>query len=115
MERNPESVEALFKCVTKDLGFSEGKPVAAFTLYNCLLHWKVFELQKTSIFDRYIILIGNAIEDQDNISSMAYWLSNTSALFFHLQRCLRVPERKLPTPTGFFGRMAQVLSLIIPI
>ncbi|GAU25942.1 hypothetical protein TSUD_16800, partial [Trifolium subterraneum] len=107
MERHQESVDALFKCVTKDLGFCEGKPVAAFTLYNCLLHWKSFEAEKTSIFDRLIQLIGSAIEDQDNNNCMAYWLSNTSALFFHLQRCLRAPARKPPTPTGFFGRMTQ--------
>jgi len=48
--------------VTKDLGFSEGKPVAAFTLYNCLLHWKSFEAEKTSIFDRLIQIIGSEIE-----------------------------------------------------
>ncbi|XP_058724156.1 myosin-7-like [Vicia villosa] len=107
MERHQESIDALFKCVIKDLGFSEGKPVAAFTLYNCLLHWKSFEADKTSIFDRLIQLIGSAIEDQDNNNCMAYWLSNTSALFFHLQRCLRAPARKPPTPTGFFGRMTQ--------
>ncbi|XP_012567832.1 myosin-8 isoform X2 [Cicer arietinum] len=107
LERHQESVDTLFKCVTKDLGFSEGKPVAAFTLYNCLLHWKSFEADKTSIFDRLIQIIGSAIEDQDNNNCMAYWLSNTSALFFHLQRCLRVPARKPPTPTSFFGRMTQ--------
>lgn len=55
-------MDALFKCVTKDLGFSEGKPVAAFTLYNCLLHWKSFEAEKTSIFDRLIQLIGSELE-----------------------------------------------------
>ncbi|XP_027362425.1 myosin-10-like [Abrus precatorius] len=108
MERHQESVDILFKCVTKDLGFSEGKPVAAFTLYNCLLHWKSFEAEKTSIFDRLIQLIGSEIEDQDNNDCMVYWLSNTSALFFHLQQCLRVPTaRKPPTPTSFFGRVAQ--------
>ncbi|KAJ1427614.1 P-loop containing nucleoside triphosphate hydrolase [Sesbania bispinosa] len=108
MERHQESVDALFKCVTKDLGFSEGKPIAAFTIYNCLLHWKSFEAEKTSIFDRLIQLIGSAIEDQENNDCMAYWLSNTSTLFFHLQRCLRVPTaRKPPTPTSFFGRVAQ--------
>ncbi|KAL2946237.1 hypothetical protein AAZX31_20G002600 [Glycine max] len=108
MERHQESVDALFKCVTKDLGFSEGKPVAAFTLYNCLLHWKSFEAEKTSIFDRLIQLIGSELEDPDNNDCMAYWLSNTSSLFFHLQRCLRVPTtRKPPTPTSFFGRMTQ--------
>ncbi|KAH1045234.1 hypothetical protein GLYMA_09G282500v4 [Glycine max] len=103
-----ESVDALFKCVTKDLGFSEGKPVAAFTLYNCLLHWKSFEAEKTSIFDHLIQLIGSELEDPDNNACMAYWLSNTSSLFFHLQQCLRVPTtRKPPTPTSFFGRMTQ--------
>ncbi|KAL3001338.1 hypothetical protein AAZX31_09G260800 [Glycine max] len=97
-----ESVDALFKCVTKDLGFSEGKPVAAFTLYNCLLHWKSFEAEKTSIFDHLIQLIGSELEDPDNNACMAYWLSNTSSLFFHLQQCLRVPTtRKPPTPTSF--------------
>ncbi|RDY08630.1 Myosin-7, partial [Mucuna pruriens] len=108
MERHQESVDALFSCVTKDLGFCEGKPVAAFTLYNCLLHWKSFEAEKTSIFDRLIQLIGSQIEDPDKNDCMAYWLSNTSSLFFHLQRCLRVPTaRKPPTPTSFFGRMTQ--------
>ncbi|XP_068461753.1 myosin-8-like [Phaseolus vulgaris] len=108
MERHQESVDILFKCVTKDLGFSEGKPVAAFTLYNCLLHWKSFEAEKTSIFDRLIQIIGSEIEDPDKNDCMAYWLSNTSCLFFHLHRCLRVPTaRKPPTPTSFFGRMAQ--------
>ncbi|XP_019462257.1 PREDICTED: myosin-6-like isoform X15 [Lupinus angustifolius] len=108
MERQHESVDALFKCVAKELGFSEGKPVAAFTIYNCLLHWKAFEAEKTSIFDRLIQLIGSAIEDQDNNDNIAYWLSNTSALLFHLQRCLRVPTtKKPPTPTSFFGRMTQ--------
>ncbi|XLR05925.1 hypothetical protein S83_072123 [Arachis hypogaea] len=103
-----ESIETLFKFIQKDLGFSEGKPVAAFTLYNCLLHWKCFEAEKTSIFDRLIQLIGSAIEDQDNNGCMAYWLSNTSALLFHLQRTLRVPTaRKPPTPTSFFGRVTQ--------
>ncbi|KAG4944860.1 hypothetical protein JHK87_040867 [Glycine soja] len=103
-----ESVDALFKCVTKDLGFSEGKPVAAFTLYNCLLHWKSFEAEKTSIFDHLIQLIGSELEDPDNNACMAYWLSNTSSLSFHLQQCLRVPTtRKPPTPTSFFGRMTQ--------
>ncbi|XP_017426389.1 myosin-6-like [Vigna angularis] len=108
MERHQESIDVLFKCVTKDLGFCEGKPVAAFTLYNCLLHWKSFEAEKTSIFDRLIQIIGSEIEDPDKNDCMAYWLSNTSSLFFHLHRCLRVPTaRKPPTPTSFFGRMAQ--------
>lgn len=57
-----ESVDALLKCLTQDLGFSEGKPVGAFIIYKSLLHWKSFEAEKTSVFDRLIQLIGSAIE-----------------------------------------------------
>lgn len=45
---------------------------------------------------------------------MVYWLSNTSALLFLLQRSLKAPgasssspHQKPPQPTSFFGRMAQ--------
>ncbi|XP_057445257.1 myosin-6-like isoform X2 [Lotus japonicus] len=114
MEKHHESVDALFNCVAKDLGFSEGKPVAAFTIYNCLLHWRFFEAEKTSIFDRLIQLIGSAIEDQDNHDSMAYWLSNTSALFFHLHQCLKVPTSTSgkpptpnPNPTTFMAKITR--------
>ena len=57
-----ENVDALIKCVTKNIGFSQGKPVAAFTIYKCLLHWKSFEAERTSVFDRLIQMIGSAIE-----------------------------------------------------
>jgi hypothetical protein len=55
-------VDALIDCVGKNLGYCAGKPVAAFTIYKCLLHWKSFEADKTSVFDRLIQLIGSAIE-----------------------------------------------------
>lgn len=57
-----ESVDSLIKCVSQDLGFSNGKPVAAVTIYKCLLHWKSFEAEKTSVFDRLIQMIGSAFE-----------------------------------------------------
>ncbi|KAM2542693.1 hypothetical protein TB2_022090 [Malus domestica] len=107
IERQHEGVDTLMKCVTGNLGFSEGKPVAAITLYKCLLHWKLFEAEKTSVFDRLIQIIGSEIEDQDNNDHMAYWLSNTSTLLFLLQRSLRTATRKPPTPTSLFGRMTQ--------
>lgn len=62
-----ESVDNLIKCVSQDLGFSEGKPVAAFTIYKCLLHWNSFEAEKTNVFDRLIQMIGSAIEVIFNI------------------------------------------------
>lgn len=57
-----EDVDTLMECVTKDVGFSQGKPVAAFTIYKCLLHWRSFEAERTSVFDRLIQMIGSAIE-----------------------------------------------------
>lgn len=55
-------MDALSKYLTQDLGYSEGKPVAAFVIYKSFLHWRSFEAEKTSVFDRLIQLIGSAIE-----------------------------------------------------
>lgn len=57
-----EDFDTLIDCAMKDLGFSQGKPVAAFTIYKCLLHWKSFEAERTSVFDRLIQMFGSAIE-----------------------------------------------------
>lgn len=57
-----EKVDVLMECVIKDIGFSEGKPVAAFTIYKCLLQWNSFESERTSVFDRLIQMIGSAIK-----------------------------------------------------
>ncbi|CAH8357713.1 unnamed protein product [Eruca vesicaria subsp. sativa] len=98
-----EDVEALISCVTKNVGFSQGKPVAAFTIYKCLLHWKSFEAEKTNVFDRLVQVIGSAIKNEDDNANLAYWLSNTSTLLFMLQQSLRsggtgaTPLRKSPS------------------
>ncbi|KAG5586928.1 hypothetical protein H5410_047362 [Solanum commersonii] len=98
----------------KDVGFSQGKPVAAFTIYKCLLHWKSFEAERTSVFDRLIQMIGSAIENQESNDHMAYWLSNTSTLLFLIQKSLKpggsvgaTPTRKPQPPTSLFGRMTM--------
>ena len=52
----------LIGCISQNLGFSEGRPIAACVIYKCLLHWKSFEVEKTSIFDRIVQTIGSAIE-----------------------------------------------------
>src|SRR3954470_18970119 len=57
-----ESVDVLINCVTENIGFSEGKPVAAVTIYKCLVHWKIFETEKTSVFDRLIQIFGSAMQ-----------------------------------------------------
>ncbi|ESR56934.1 hypothetical protein CICLE_v10018480mg [Citrus x clementina] len=114
IEHQHENVDALINCVAKNLGYCNGKPVAAFTIYKCLLHWKSFEAERTSVFDRLIQMIGSAIENEDDNDHMAYWLSNTSTLLFLLQRSLKAagasgatPHKKPPTATSLFGRMAM--------
>ncbi|XP_077250914.1 myosin-8-like isoform X2 [Tasmannia lanceolata] len=114
IERQHESVDALIKCVMQNIGFSQGKPVAAFTIYKCLLHWKSFEAERTSVFDRLIQMIGSAIESQENNEHLAYWLANTSSLLFLLQQSLKAagapgtsPRKKPPPATTLFGRMTQ--------
>ncbi|KAL4325114.1 hypothetical protein GQ457_11G003420 [Hibiscus cannabinus] len=114
LERQHENVDALINCVANNIGFSHGKPVAALSIYKCLLHWKSFEAERTNVFDRLIQMIGSAIENEENNGHMAYWLSNTSALLFLLQKSLKAsgangttPNRKPPTPTSLFGRMTM--------
>ncbi|XP_019424641.1 PREDICTED: myosin-6-like [Lupinus angustifolius] len=117
IEQQHENVDSLINCVRKNIGFNHGKPIAAFTIYKCLLHWKSFEAERTSVFDRLIQMIGSEIEDQDGNDLMAYWLSNTSALLFLLEESLisdgataATTARKPPSPTSLFGRMAGFLS-----
>ncbi|KAL6974577.1 hypothetical protein U1Q18_028761 [Sarracenia purpurea var. burkii] len=57
-----ENQDLLIKCITQDLGFSGGKPVAACVIYKCLLHWRSFEAERTGVFDSIIQTIASAIE-----------------------------------------------------
>jgi myosin-5 len=57
-----ESVEALINCVVENVGFSDGKPVAAVTIYKCLLHWRTFEAERTNVFDRLIQIFSSAMQ-----------------------------------------------------
>ncbi|WMV31942.1 hypothetical protein MTR67_025327 [Solanum verrucosum] len=114
IDRQREDIGALIDCVMKDVGFSQSKPVAAFTIYKCLLHWKSFEAEKTSVFDRLVQMIGSAIENQDSDDHMAYWLSNTSTLLLLIQKSLKpdsavgeTPTRKPQPATSLFGRMTM--------
>ncbi|WCJ24163.1 myosin 2 [Euphorbia peplus] len=106
IERLHENMDTLIKCVEQNLGFSRGKPVAAVTIYRCLVQWRSFEAEKTSIFDRLIPIFGSAMEYQDSNDDMAYWLTNTSMLLCLFQRTIKGAQSP-PPPTSFFGRMTQ--------
>ncbi|KAK9068732.1 hypothetical protein SSX86_012847 [Deinandra increscens subsp. villosa] len=105
--RERELVDTVMKAATEDLGFSQGKPVATYVIYKGLLHYKAFEPDITTIFDRTIQMMGSAIEKSDEIKHMAYWLSVTSTLLFLVQKTLSPSPPKPQQPTSLFGRMTQ--------
>ncbi|KAL9275667.1 Myosin-11-like protein, partial [Drosera capensis] len=112
-EKQQENQDLLIRCVAQQLGFSKGRPIAACITYKTLKQWRSFQVEKTSIFDRIVQIIGHAIEAQDNNEVLAYWLSNTSYLLLLLQRTLKpsgaagAPQRRRSTSATLFGRMTQ--------
>ncbi|CAL1382870.1 unnamed protein product [Linum trigynum] len=113
-EKQQENQELLIRCTTQHLGFQGKRPIAACIIYKCLLQWRSFEVERTSVFDRIIQTIGHAIEIQDNNDVLAYWLSNASTLLLLLQRTLKAsgaagmaPQRRRSSSATLFGRMTQ--------
>ncbi|XP_028790296.1 myosin-11-like [Neltuma alba] len=113
-EKQQENQDLLIRCIAQHVGFAGNRPVAACIIYKCLLHWRSFEVERTSVFDRIIQTIGNAIETQDNNDVLAYWLSNASTLLLLLQRTLKAsgaagmaPQRRRSSSATLFGRMTQ--------
>lgn len=115
-EKQQENQELLIKCISQDLGFSGGKPVAACVIFKCLLHWRSFEVERTTVFDRIIQTIASALEVPENNDVLAYWLCNTSTLLFLLQHTLKAsgaasltPQRRRTATASLFGRVSQGL------
>ncbi|KAG6430282.1 hypothetical protein SASPL_108346 [Salvia splendens] len=113
-EKQQENQELLIRCISQPLGFSGNRPIAACIIYKCLLQWRSFEVERTSVFDRIIQTIGHAIEKiQDNNDMLSYWLSNASTLLFLLQHTLKAsgaagmaPLRRRSSSATLFGRMS---------
>ncbi|KAI3447180.1 hypothetical protein Pfo_003845 [Paulownia fortunei] len=115
-EKQQENQDLLIKCISQDLGFSGGKPVAACVIYKSLLHWRSFEVERTTVFDRIIQTVASAVEVPDNNDVLAYWLCNTSTLLMLLQHTLKAsgaasltPQRRRSSSASLFGRMSQGL------
>ncbi|RDX83086.1 Myosin-11, partial [Mucuna pruriens] len=113
-EKQQENQELLIRCIAKHLGFSGNRPVAACIIYKSLLHWRSFEVERTSVFDRIIQTIGHAVETQDNNEVLSYWLSNASTLLLLLQRTLKAsgaagmaPQRRRSSSGALFGRVSH--------
>ncbi|EMS63508.1 Myosin-J heavy chain [Triticum urartu] len=104
--------EILLSCIKENLGFKDGKPVAACIIYRCLLHWRAFESERTAIFDHVIEAINDVLKAKEADGRLPYWLSNTSALLCLLQKNLRsngffgTPSRR--SAGGLGGKLAQL-------
>lgn len=121
IDRQQTDQESLLQCVVQEVGFREGRPLAACIIYRSLLYWRSFEAERTNVFDRIIQTVGSAIETQDSNDVLAYWLSNTSTLLFLLQRTLKAsgaagaPSHTVQSARGrrpngaqtLFGRISQ--------
>lgn len=46
----------------EDKRFDASRPVAACIVYKALVHWRTFEADKTTIFDRIIHTIRTSVE-----------------------------------------------------
>ncbi|KAI3740142.1 hypothetical protein L2E82_30563 [Cichorium intybus] len=103
-----EKVDALIEYVTQDFRFSNGKPVAALTIYKYLLHWKYLEAERATVFERLIKIFNSAVEDEDDNHRMAYSLSNACNLLFLIQESSST-IRKPPPPTSMLGRMIMAV------
>ncbi|GAB4842593.1 hypothetical protein Ancab_012569 [Ancistrocladus abbreviatus] len=115
-EKQQENQNLLIKCISQDLGFSKGRPIAASLTYKCLLQWRSFEVERTNIFDRIVQTIAGAVEAQDNNDVLSYWLSNSATLLLLLQRTLKAsgaasltPQRRRTPSASLFGRVSQGL------
>ncbi|KQK09452.1 myosin-17 isoform X4 [Brachypodium distachyon] len=97
-QRPQDDQQWLLTCISQYLGFSGSKPVATVLIYKCLLHWRSFEAMKTGVFDSILHAINSAIEAQTDVRTLAYWLSNLSALTVLLQRSFKTTRTALSTP-----------------
>ncbi|XP_068475998.1 myosin-15-like isoform X2 [Phaseolus vulgaris] len=109
-EKHQDNYEFLSKCIKENLGFKNGKPIAARIIYKCLLHWHSFESERTTIFDSIIEGINEALKVRVDDIILPYWLSNTTALLCLLQRNLRsngfltTTSQRYPGSSGLTSR-----------
>ena len=80
----------LQRCIKDDMGFKKGKPVAACIIYKCLLHWGVFEAERTTIFDFIIHTINNILK----VRILFYMPNHVSEMLWLLVSTLRFSDRK---------------------
>ncbi|KAL4445379.1 hypothetical protein ABPG77_011204 [Micractinium sp. CCAP 211/92] len=86
-EQRTADQEKLLAAISDNLGFHQGRPVAAVTIFRCCLQWKTFQADRTPLFDKIISTMGSQVElHQENNAHLSYWLSNTVTLLYLMQK-----------------------------
>ena len=69
----------------------DGSPALAVIVFRCLLKWKAFSLERTSLFERILGAFENSLNRnaKDNNKAVAFWLTNAFALLHLLHRTLK--------------------------
>ncbi len=89
-ERRRAEEDRLLASLATPLGFHKGRPVAALLIFRSCLHWRAFQADRTSLFDRIIGVIGSQIEKQQEDSAfLCYWLTNTVTLLHLLHKNIK--------------------------
>ena len=54
LEKQQGEQDKMINYIQEEIGFADGKPVAATIIFRSLLGWRSFEAERTDIFDRVI-------------------------------------------------------------
>lgn len=60
-EQRTADQEKLLAAISDNLGFHQGRPVAAVTIFRCCLQWKTFQADRTPLFDKIISTMGSQV------------------------------------------------------
>jgi hypothetical protein len=102
-EKRKADEERLLGAISQPMDFHKGKPLAALVIFRACLHWRAFQADRTSIFDRIIQVIGGQIEkQQDENKCLAYWWAALPPRC--ATACVLAPVRGCTLPEACCGR-----------
>lgn len=104
--------DMMINWITQDVGFDNGKPLAACILYKCMTHWHAFEAQGKEFLDHVAQTIAALVEVQKSYETLAYWLSNIATLVNLLQSNMKPGQAHITpqprhAPVSLLGRMTR--------
>lgn len=123
-EQRSADQERLLTALRADLGFVEDRPVAAVLVFRCCLQWKAFQADRTPLFDRINLTMGEQVElQQEDNGRLSYWLSNTVALLYLMQTHIkpaagggygtRLRQSGQQAARGLFGSASKSISAVL--